>query len=86
MRESGAQVIFSSLHPIVGSVTGRNRQAQSSNTWLYGWCHHHSFGFFDRGMPYMAPGLLAPKWSHLSQRGKRVFDQELAGVIGRALN
>jgi len=42
--------------------------------------------FFDSGVAYMAPGLLASNVSHLSQRGKRIFAQELAGLIGRALN
>jgi len=37
-------------------------------------------------MAYSAPGLLASDGLHLSQRGKRVFTQELAGLIDRALN
>jgi len=76
--ESGAQVIFSSLHPV-----GRNWWAQSINTWLHGWCHHHNFGFFDNGMAYTAPDLLASNGSHPSQRGKSVFAQ---GLIDRAFN
>jgi len=76
----------SSLLPLVGSDAGRNRWAQSINTCLCGWCHRHSFAFFDNGMVYTAPGLLASNESHLSQRGKRVFAQELAGPIDRALN
>ena len=87
VRESRAQVIFSSLLPVAGSNIGRNRWAQSINTRLRGWCHHHSFGFFDNGMAYMAPGLPASGGIHLSQRGKRVFAHELAGLtdkIGRA--
>jgi len=32
VRESGAQVIFSSLLPFVGSDVARNRQTQSINT------------------------------------------------------
>jgi len=56
------------------------------NTWLRGWCHHHSFGFFDNGMAYTAAALLASNGSHLSQKGKRVFAQGLVGLIGRSLN
>ena len=41
--------------------------------------------FFDDWMAYTAPGLLASDGIRLSQRGKRVFAQELAGLIGRAL-
>jgi len=70
----------------VGGDVGRNRWTQSINAWLHGWCHQHNFGFFDNRMAYMAPGLLASDGIHLSQKGKRVFAQELAGLIDRALN
>jgi len=42
--------------------------------------------FFDNGMAYMAPGLLASDGIHLSQRGKRVFAYKLAGLVDKALN
>ena len=45
-----------------------------------------TFVFFDNGMAYTAPGLLALDGIHPSQRGKRVFAQELVGLIDRALN
>jgi len=45
-----------------------------------------NFGFFDHGTTYTAPSLLAPNGDQLSQRGKRIFAQELAGLIHRALN
>jgi len=45
-----------------------------------------SFGFFDNGMGYTAPGLLASDRVHLCQRGKRVFAHKLVGLIDRALN
>ena len=86
MRESGAQVIFKSLLPVVGSDIGRNRQSKSVNTRLCGWCHSHSFGFFDNGMAYAAPDLLESDEIHLSQRSKRVFAEELVGLIDRDLN
>ncbi|KAK4829284.1 hypothetical protein QYF61_002676 [Mycteria americana] len=57
-----------------------------NHAWLRGWCHRHGFVFFDNGMAYTAPGLLASDGIHLSQRGKRIFAQELAGLIDRALN
>ncbi|KAK4830595.1 hypothetical protein QYF61_012021 [Mycteria americana] len=63
---------------VVGSDIGRNRWTHSTNTRLHGWCHCHNFGFFDNGMVYMAPGLLASDGIHLSQRGKRVFAHELS--------
>ncbi|GAB0205185.1 hypothetical protein GRJ2_002984100 [Grus japonensis] len=86
LKDSGAQVIFSSLLPVEGSNVGRNRRAQSINAWLRGWCQRHNFGFFDNGAAYTAPGLMNPDGIHLSQRGKRIFAQELAGFIERALN
>jgi len=86
VKESGAQVIFSLLLPAVGREVERHRQTQSINTWLRDWCHCHSFGFFDHGMAHTAPSLLASNGSQLSQRGKRIFAQELAGLIDRALN
>jgi len=86
VRESGAPVIFSSLLPVVDSDNGRNRQTQFINTWLRSWCHHHSFGFFNNRMSYMAPGLLASGRIHLFQRRKRAVAQELVGLIDKALN
>ncbi|GAB0181413.1 hypothetical protein GRJ2_000606600 [Grus japonensis] len=60
VRESGAQVIFISLLPVAGSNVGRNRRTQSINTWLHGWCHQRSFGFFNNGMAYAGPGFSVP--------------------------
>lgn len=39
------------------------------------------FGGFDHGSVYMTAGLLATGRVHLSQRGKRIFAQELVGII-----
>ncbi|GAB0208855.1 hypothetical protein GRJ2_003351200 [Grus japonensis] len=86
LKGSGAQVIFSSLLPVEGSNIGRNRRTQSINAWLCGWCQCHNFGFFDNGTAYTAPGLMNPDGIHPSQRGKRIFAQELARLIDRALN
>nr|XP_010304339.1 PREDICTED: suppression of tumorigenicity 5 protein-like [Balearica regulorum gibbericeps] len=86
LKDLGAQVIFASLLPVKGSNGGWNRQPQSINAWLHGWCRCHNFGFFDNGAAYMAPGLMSADGIHLSQRGKRIFVQELAGLIDGALN
>jgi len=56
VKKSRAQVIFSSILPVVGSNIRRNRWALCVNTWLCGWCHRHNFGFFNNGMAYIAPG------------------------------
>ncbi|GAB0210155.1 hypothetical protein GRJ2_003481300 [Grus japonensis] len=86
LKDLGPQVIFSSLLPVEGSNVGRNRRTQSINTWLCGWCQRHNFEFFDNGTAYTAPGLMNSDRIHLSQRGKRIFAQELARLIDRALN
>ncbi|GAB0203701.1 cAMP-dependent protein kinase inhibitor alpha [Grus japonensis] len=74
------------IKKVEGSNVGWNRWTQSINAWLRGWCQRHNFGFFDNGAAYTAPGLMNPDGIHLSQRGKRIFAQELAGLINRALN
>ena len=86
VKGSGAQVMFSSVLPVAGNDEGRNRKSQQINTWLQACCHQQNFGFFDHGSVYTTPGLLATDGVHLSQRGKRIFAQELAGLIEKALN
>jgi len=78
VRESGAQVTFSSLLPFAGSDIRTNRRSQSTNMWFCGWCHCQSFGGFVNGMAYTAPGLLVSNGIHLSQSGKRVFAHKLS--------
>jgi len=86
IREAGAEVIFSSIIPLVASDIGRNRWIQSINTWLHGWCHQQNSGFFNNEMVYTAPGLLLLDGIVLSQRRKGVCAHELVGLIHRALN
>ena len=61
-------------------------KAQVMNNWLRSWCQGRNFGFFVHRAVYLAPGLLSMNGTHLSQRGKQILSQELAGLIGRALN
>lgn len=87
VRESGVWVIFSALLPVVGSGTRRNRQTQSINTWLYGWGVTTSQRVFYNVMALHGTRFTSIRWnSHLSQRGKRVFPHEPAGLIDRTLN
>ena len=78
--------MFSFKLPVARNDEGRNRKSQQISIWLRAWCHQQNFGFFDHGLVYTTPGLLATDGVHLSQRGKRIFAQELAGLIERALN
>jgi len=61
-------------------------KTQAMDKWLRGWCQSRNFVFFDHGAVYSAPGLLSVNGTHLSQRGKQILAQELAGLIKRALN
>ena len=49
VKESGVQVIFSSLLPFSGDDMGWDRRIQSINAWLRDWCYRQGFGFFDNG-------------------------------------
>jgi len=62
------------------------RKTHRINTWLRGWCQRKNLGFFDHGAVYLAPGLRSADGYHLSQRGKRILTQELAGLVERSLN
>lgn len=42
--------------------------------------------FFDHGSVHMILRPAGTKEVHVSQRGKRIFVQELAGLIERGLN
>jgi len=44
------------------------------------------FWGFDNEVAYTAIGLMASERIHLSQRGKKVFAHEQAGLIDSALN
>jgi len=82
----GVHVVFPSIPAVAGRDTERSRKTHLINTWLRGWCKHKNFGYFNHGMVYSAPGLMAVDGSHLSQRGKWILAQELAGLVERALN
>ena len=86
---SGAQVVFSSIPQVEQKTTERGWKTHLINTRLRDWCHCRNFGFFDHGKVYKAPGLLVTNETagmQLSQRGRRILGQELAGLIDRALN
>lgn len=56
------------------------------NTRPHGWSHHQNFVFYANRLAHMAPGLQAPAGFHLSQRGKKILGEKLAGLICRTLN
>lgn len=79
VMESGAQVVLSSIFPVSGSYMGWNR-------WDLPLKHGStadatdSFGFFDNGMVYTAPGTLVSDGIHISQRGKRGLSLKASGT------
>ena len=86
VKGSGAQIVFSSIPSVSGMDEKDYRRTQQVNLWLRNWCYRQGFGFFNHGLVYRTPELLASDGMHLSQRGKRILGQELAGLIERALN
>lgn len=71
VRESGEQLIFSSIFPVACNIW-RHRLTQSINDSMAG-VTTTVLGFFSNGM---VPSLLTIDWIHLSQKAKRVFDRE----------
>ena len=86
IKGSGAQIVFSSSPSVRGMDEEEYRRTQQMNLWIQDWCYRQGFGFFNHGLVYRAPDFLALDGMHLSQRGKRILGQELAGLIDRALN
>ena len=83
---AGIQVVFACIPTMAGKDTETTRKAHLINTWLRGWCKCKSFGFIDHVAVYSAPGLRSADGYHVSQRGKWILAQELAGLVERALN
>ncbi|KAM7138764.1 uncharacterized protein RBU57_016504 [Macrochelys suwanniensis] len=85
VKDFGAQVVFSSILPVKGRGTGRDRCIVEVNAWLRRWCRQEGFGFLNHGM-LIQEGLLGRDGVHLSRRGKTLFGHRLANLVRRALN
>ena len=83
---AGIQVIFAGIPTVAGIDNAITRKTHRINTWLRGWCKCKNLRFFDHGVVYLASGLKSADGYHLSQRGKRILAQELAGLVERSLN
>ena len=83
---AGIQVIFAGIPTVAGIDNAITRKTHRINTWLRGWCKHKNLRFFGHGVVYSAPGLRSADGYHLSQRGKRILAQELAGFVESSLN
>ena len=85
MDSAELQVLFSSMPSVAQRDTERTRESHLINMWLRGWWHHRNFSFYDHGVVYSAPGLMAVDGCPLSQREKGILAQQLAGLIERGL-
>lgn len=65
LKDSGAQVVFSLILPVMW-VTLKETQAQDINTWLWDQCLCQNLGFYNCGRVFETQGLLGPDRIHLS--------------------
>ena len=86
VRDSGAQVVFSSVLLVKGKGFERASRIWQINKWLWDWCHSQGFGYLDHGTRFEKPGLLGADGVHLSEKGKSIFGHRLAKLVKRALN
>jgi len=49
LMDSGYQVVFSSVLPVMKRNMGRNRWIWISSLWLQNWCLCQNFGFYSHG-------------------------------------
>ena len=86
MKNVGAQVIFSSILPVQGKGSARNRHIIYINSWLRGWCHREGFGFYDNWVFFNDDNMLGRDGVHLPKKGNRIFSSRLANLVRQALN
>ncbi|PKU36056.1 mitochondrial fission process protein 1 [Limosa lapponica baueri] len=58
VKGSGTQVVFS-IPPVAAIDERISRKSHQIKSWLQDWCNRQDFGFFDHGLIYRTPGLLA---------------------------
>jgi len=85
VRDSGAQVVFSSTLPVKGKGFERASPIWQINKWLQDRCHSQWCGYLDHGTCFEKSGLLGADGVHLSEKGKSIFGQRLAKMMMRAL-
>ncbi|PKU37343.1 hypothetical protein llap_12358 [Limosa lapponica baueri] len=50
----GAQIVFSSVPPVLGIDEWINKKIRQINAWLHNWCYQQGFGFSDHSLIYFA--------------------------------
>ena len=86
LKNFGAQIVFSSILPVLGRGIERERKILRVNDWLRRWSRREGFGFWDHGLRFLEDGLLAKDGLHLTRTGKNVFGHSMRNLIRRALN
>jgi len=86
VRDSEAQIVFSSVLPVKMKCLKRASQIWQVNKWLQDWCHSQGFGYLDHGNSFEKPGLLGPDGVHLTAKGKSIFGKRLAKLVKRPSN
>ncbi|PKU38376.1 hypothetical protein llap_11321 [Limosa lapponica baueri] len=85
VKDSGAQIVFSSILPVKGKGFDRASQIWGVNKWLQDWCHSQGFNYLDDTCSEK-PGLQRADGPHLSEKGKSIFSHRLDNLVKRALN
>jgi len=85
-KRFSAEVIFSSILPVEGRGSARNRRTVGINSWLRVWCRHKGFGLYDKGTFFNDHELLERDGIHPSGRGKGILGSRLVNLMGMALN
>ena len=86
MKNSGAQVVFSSVLQVRGMERERADRIKKINKWLWEWCNERGFGYLSNGTTLEKYGLLGEDGVHLSDKEKTIFGSKLSNLIRRALN
>ena len=83
LKKLRAQVMFSSILPVMGGDFGRNKWAQDVNTWVQDSCLCQKFGVLNHGNALETHNILGPDRIHMSPRGKHIFAYKLAVPMER---
>ena len=86
VKNTGVQVIFSSVLPVGGKMEARNRCIMHIHFWLCGWCWCEGFGFYDNGTFCEDYNLSGRDGVHLSRTGRAVFGSRPANLVRQASN
>jgi len=72
LKNSEAQVVFSSVLQIRGMRRERTDRIKKIDKWLKEWCCEQHFGYLIHGTNFEKYGLLGEDGVHLSDKGKIV--------------